>query len=79
MQRRVKDFIDGRQLDNLAEIHHRHAVAHMANDRKAVSDNHHCQPQLMFQAFEQVHYLRLHGDIQRGNRLIAQQQFWPGG
>ncbi|MNV40821.1 hypothetical protein D3C71_1324390 [compost metagenome] len=52
VQRCVKNFIDGRQLDNLAEIHHRYAVAHVTNHRQTVSDDHHCQSELVLQTFE---------------------------
>ena len=33
----------------------------------------------MLQAFQQIDHLRLHGNIQRRDGLVSQQQFWPGG
>ena len=79
VQRGVKDLVDGRKFNDLPEIHDRHAVAHMANHRQAVGNDHHRQPELVLQAFQQIDDLRLDGNIQRRDGFIAKQQFWSRG
>src|SRR4051812_27935197 len=63
-----------RKLDDLPEIHHRHAVADMPDDREIVADEEKADAALFLQALQQVDDLRLHGDIKRGNGLVAHDQ-----
>ena len=66
-------------LDDHAEIHHRHLIAHMADDAEVVRDEEIGQPERLLQALHQVEDLRLDGHIERRDRLIAHQEFGVGG
>src|SRR5215472_8587137 len=62
------------ELDDLAEIHDRDAVADVLDHREVVSDKQVGKPELALQVGEQVDYLRLHRDIEGGHRLVADDQ-----
>ena len=64
----------GRDLDDPADIHHRDAVADMLHHRQVVRDEQigDAQPVLQFQ--HQVDDLRLHRNVQRGDRLVRHDQ-----
>ncbi len=68
-----------RQLDDLAEIHHRHAVRQVLDDGQVVADEQQRQAQLILQIDQQVDDLRLHRHVQRGDRLVADDQVGAGG
>ena len=70
VHRVVEDALRVAHLLHYAEIHHRHAVAHIAHRREVVRDHDVRQPVLLLQVHEQVHYLRANGHIQRGHRLV---------
>ena len=66
-------------LDDLAEIHHRHAVADPLHHRHVVRDEQirHAQPRL--QLHQQVHHLRADRHVQRRHRFVGDDQPWLGG
>ncbi len=66
--------IGGRYLHQLAEVHHPDARRNMAHHRQIVGDKQIGQPQLLLQILKDVHHLRLHRNIQRRQRLIAQDK-----
>ena len=55
----------GRELDDLAEIHHRHAVGDVLDDREVVRDEQVGEPAIALQILQQVDDLRLHRDVER--------------
>ncbi len=61
-------------LDDLAEIHHRHAIAHVAHHRQVVGDEHDRQAEPPLQVAQQVQHLRLDRDVERRHRLVGDQQ-----
>ena len=63
-----------RDLDDPAEVHHRHAVAHVADHRHVVGDQQHGERELLLQVLEQVEHGRLHGHVERRHRLVGDQQ-----
>src|SRR5206468_8593379 len=61
-------------FDDLADIHHRYAVADMPNHAEVVCDEQVSQIELFLQLAEEVEDLRLDRHIQRGHRFIANDQ-----
>ena len=61
-------------LDDLAEIHDGDAVADVLDDREVVGDEQVGQAELALQVAQQVDHLRLHRDVEGGDRLVADDQ-----
>ena len=61
-------------LDDLAEIHDRDAVADVLDDRDVVGDEQIGEAELALQVAQQVDDLRLHRDVERRDRLVADDQ-----
>jgi hypothetical protein len=59
---------------DLALVHHRDAVGHAGDDGKVMGDQQEGHVFLGDEVFEQVEDLCLGGDIERGRRLIRDQQ-----
>ena len=74
VQRILVQLVAVGNLDNVAEVHHRDAVADMPHNGQVVRDEQVCQPELVLQVFQQVDYLRLNGHIQRGDWLVANDE-----
>src|SRR6185295_6558418 len=58
-------------LDKAAEIHHRNFARDMFHDREIVADEEVGQPEVAAQIGEQIEDLRLHRDVERAGRLVA--------
>ena len=65
---------DGIGLDDLAGVHDRDAVGDLVDDSEVVGDQDHAHPELVAQAGEQVEDLGLDRDVERGRRLVGDQQ-----
>lgn len=75
MCRRREHLGHGPLLHHSAVAHHRHAVGQSAHHRQVVADHDEAgATALHFR--KQVEDLRLHGDIQRGGRLVGDEQRW---
>ena len=61
-------------LDDLAEIHHRDAVADALDHGHVVRDEEIGEPELRLQVEHQVEHLRLDRHIERRNRLVGDDQ-----
>ena len=61
-------------LDDPPEVHHRHAVGEMLDDRQVVGDEDHGQSVLVAQRGEEVEDLRLDGNVERRDRLVGDEQ-----
>src|SRR6185437_1119898 len=55
--------------------HHGNAVAHRFDDGEVVRDEQQRQPEARLHLFEQVEDLRADGDVERGYRLVADDEF----
>ena len=66
-----EELVGGRELDDLAEVHHRDPVAHVAHDRQVVGDEDHRQPEVALQVAQEVEDLRLDRDVERRHRLVG--------
>ena len=58
-------------LDDLARVHHHHPVGHLGDDAEVVGDQHQPEAHLLLQLPEQLQHLGLHGDVERGGRLVG--------
>ena len=72
--RRLEDFGDGIFLDDLAVLHHADPVGDLADDAEVVGDEQHGHAEPGLQLLEKLEDLRLDGDIERGGRLVGDQQ-----
>jgi len=63
-----------RQLNDAAQVHHGNPVRYMMNDIEVMGDKKIGQPEIFFQIAKQIQNLRLDGSIERGNRLVRDDQ-----
>ncbi len=78
MQRLGVDRLLVGDLDELAEIHHRDAVADVLHHGEIVRDEQIGQPEALLQVLQEVDDLRLDRDIERRDRLVAHDQVGIG-
>ena len=64
----------GADLDDLAEVHHRHPVGDVAHHRQVVGDEHVGQAELVLQILEQVDDAGLDRHVERRHRLVEHEQ-----
>src|SRR6185437_4788303 len=74
MARVLEDLLPAALLDDAAEIHHRDAVADMLDHAEVVADHDVSQPELVLELEQQVYDLRPDRDVERRDRLIANDQ-----
>ena len=58
-------------LDQTSQIHDPNEVRYAFDDRDIVADEEEGQPQVGLQTCEEIQNLRLHRDVERGNRLVG--------
>jgi hypothetical protein len=61
-------------LDDAAGIHHRDLVGHFGDHAEIVGDQDDRHAGLLLQVAQQIEDLRLHGHVERGGRLVGDQQ-----
>ena len=74
MRRRGEEALGLSDLDDLAEVHHRDSVAHVADHRDVVRDEEEREPERVAELVDEVENLRLYGDIERRHRLVRHDQ-----
>ena len=79
MARVREQRLDARLLDDLPGIHHDDALRHLGDDAHRVRDQHDRHAEALLQLAEQVEDLRLDGDVERGGRLVGDQQLGIAG
>ena len=67
----------GCPLDDLAEVHDRYLVREVADGREVVRHHQVAHVALRLQVPQQVHDLRLHGHVERRDRLVEHDQRRP--
>ncbi len=72
MARPREDLVDGADLDDAAEIHHRHMGGDETHRAQVVRDVQVGNTELVLQGRQQVQDLRPHGDVERRHRLVQQ-------
>ena len=68
------DLLGRPDLDELALVHDRDLVGHRPHDGEVVRDEEVREPEVALEVLEQVEDLRLDGDVQRRDRLVADDQ-----
>ena len=68
-----------RLLHDLAGVHHRDPVAHLGHHPKVVCDEEHGGSGPALKATEQLQDLGLDADVERGRRLVGDQQIGRAG
>jgi hypothetical protein len=61
-------------LDDATEVHDRHAIGDVADDRKLVRDEDHRQTQTCDEIAQEVQNLGLDRDVQRAHRFVRDQK-----
>src|SRR4029077_17626538 len=74
MLRPFKHIRDRTGLDDLAVLHHAHDVGDLTHDSEIMGDEQHRHAEARLQLFQQREDLRLHGHVERGGRLVGDQQ-----
>ena len=74
VQRMAKNVVGLAVLHQIAQVHNADSVGDMLDDGQIVGDEKIRQVALFLQGFQQVDDLRLNGDVQRGDRLIADDE-----
>ena len=74
MERVDVEVVRRSDLDDLAEVHHRDAVGDVADDGEIVRDEQVRQAELGLELLHQVDDLRLDGDVERRDRLVADEK-----
>ena len=64
VRRRLVELVGRRDLAELAEVHHRDAIADVLDDGQIVGNEDQRQPVLRLQVLEQVQHLGLHADVE---------------
>ena len=68
------ELLRRRELDDLAQVHHGDPVRDVAHDAQVVRDEQVREAELVLEVVEQVDDLRLDRDVERGDRLVEQDQ-----
>ena len=63
-----EDVVDSPLLDELAQVHHHHAIAQIAHDTQVVADEQEGHTESLLQIAQEVEDLRLDGDVQTETR-----------
>ena len=74
----IMESVGPLQLDELAGIHHRRAVAHRGGQVEIVGDEEQRHAELLAQRIDDRHHLGLDGHVQRRGRLVGEDQTRPG-
>ena len=64
----------GPLLDDLSGVHHADPIGELAHDAEIVGDEQHRHAEPLLDVLEQFQDLRLHRDVERGGRLVGDQQ-----
>ncbi len=74
MTRVVEDVLGARVFGDPAGVHHHDPVGMARHQTEVVGDEHDGGAALLLKILQQLHDLSLHGHVERGRRLVRQQQ-----
>ena len=74
----IEDLLDIASLDRLSRIHDADAVASLEDEAEIMRDIDHRRPEALRDVLDQLDHARFDGDIERGCRLIEQQELGIG-
>ena len=69
----IENVVGGALFDDLARIHHDHALANFGHDTEIVSDHDDRRAEIAIEPVHQIENLSLNGHIERGCRLVGDQ------
>ena len=75
VQRASEQRGDVALLHDLPGVHHGHPITHLGDDAEVVGDEDDRGPGLVAQVAHEVEDLRLDRDVERGRRLVGDQEF----
>ena len=75
----VEDLVDAALFDDAAEAHHGDVVGDLGDDAHVVGDEQHRHAAADLQALDEIEDLGLGGHIERGRRLVGDEDFGIGG
>ena len=67
----------GSLFDDAARVHHRDAIGGFGDDAEVVRDQQQREVELFLHIAQQLEDLRLHGDVERGGRLVGDDERRP--
>src|SRR3972149_10971351 len=79
MERVLIQLFGSGYLYNTSQVHHGYAGADVAYHGEVMGDEEIGQPQALLEFLQEVDDLGLNRDVQRGNRLVANNQRWTTG
>ena len=79
MARIAEQLLDRRLLDHLAGIHHHHALRGLGDHAHGMGDQHDRHAEPLLHLGQQLEDLRLDGHVERGGRLVGDQQLGVAG
>jgi hypothetical protein len=74
MLRRVEQGLHRAALDDAPRVHHDHVIGHFGHHTQVMRDQHDGGCGFLLQAAHQFQDLRLYGHVERGRRLVGNQQ-----
>ena len=66
-----EQLIGGALFDNMPQVHHCYAVRDLTHNREIMRDEQVRQASVLLEVREEVQHLGLHGNVERGYRLVA--------
>ena len=73
----AEDGVQVARFDHLAAIHHHHLVGDVGDHAEVMGDHQQRHAELGLQVLDEAQDLRLDGDVERGGRLVGDQQRRP--
>ena len=67
-------LLRGAGFDHATEVHHHHPVGNMPDHAQVVADEQVREPEILAQPDEEVQDLRLDGNVEGGDRLVADEE-----
>ena len=74
MLRIAEQQLDGRLFDDAAGIHHGDSIRHLCHHAEVMGDEEEREAETLLQISQQVEDLRLDGHVERGCRLIGDEE-----
>ena len=70
----IEQLVAAGNFDDLAEIHHRDAIADVFDNAQVMGDEQEGQVELLLKLLQQIQDPRLDGDIERRHRLVEHKE-----
>ena len=74
-----EDIVGLARLDDPAPLHHHDIARDLAHDAEIMGDEQHRHAELGLQLLQQLQDLRLHSDVERGGRLVGDEEIGAAG